>query len=219
MNKEMNERLKAIRLHLNLNQKAFSELLNIKQGSLSDIERGRIGVSVKIMELVCDKFGVNPSWFYTGDGDMFNIVKNYKKSQGKNTGGHSGDGMDGQNFTNKFKKELVNFYPYMTRFKEELIKEFPDSKQLSEDIHSILELHELSNKLHDSKIGDVTFWGVDNILKINSFQDFKDIGFKVYENALKHKKMIHEFAEATRKFRDYLQSVKDDIELNYDFEN
>jgi transcriptional regulator with XRE-family HTH domain len=66
-----NQRLKEIRKALNLNQRTFSEALGIKQGSYSDVERGKTGVSAVIIKGLITKFRVDPLWLCEGKGDMF----------------------------------------------------------------------------------------------------------------------------------------------------
>jgi transcriptional regulator with XRE-family HTH domain len=66
-----NERLKIIRSHLGLTQRAFSEGLDIKQGSYSDVERGKAGVSAVLLKSLIRKFRVNPLWLCEGEGTMF----------------------------------------------------------------------------------------------------------------------------------------------------
>lgn len=78
MNKDLNTRVKEIRKQLKLSQKDFAASLSIQQGSLSDIERGRIGVSTKVSESLIEVFNMNPVWFRTGVGDIFNEKKRNK---------------------------------------------------------------------------------------------------------------------------------------------
>ena len=66
-----NERLKKMRLALGLNQRLFSEALGIKQGSYSDVERGKSGLSAIIIKALIVKFRVNPIWLFEGKGAMF----------------------------------------------------------------------------------------------------------------------------------------------------
>ncbi len=65
-----NQRLKILREILNLSQGEFSIAIGRKQGSVSDIERGRNSVD-GILELLKLKFNVNPVWLKTGEGEMF----------------------------------------------------------------------------------------------------------------------------------------------------
>jgi transcriptional regulator with XRE-family HTH domain len=72
MNAE-NKRLKKIRETLGDNQTEFSEKLGIKQGSLSDIERGKndMPVSDQIKMILYKSLGISKVWFETGKGEMF----------------------------------------------------------------------------------------------------------------------------------------------------
>lgn len=68
----VNQRLKIIIDHLNFKtQKEFAISLNIRQGSLSDILRGRIGVSNAIKDRLELKYNVNLNWLATGAGEPF----------------------------------------------------------------------------------------------------------------------------------------------------
>lgn len=66
-----NERLQILRKELRLNQSQLADALFIKQGSYSDIERGKVGVSRKIILLLERDFNVNSKWITEGEGDMF----------------------------------------------------------------------------------------------------------------------------------------------------
>ena len=66
-----NERLKVLRTHLGLTQRLFSQTLEIKQGSYSDVERGKAGVSAVLMKNLIRKYRVNPLWLCEGEGTMF----------------------------------------------------------------------------------------------------------------------------------------------------
>jgi transcriptional regulator with XRE-family HTH domain len=66
-----NERLKIIRNELKLTQKDFSDALEIKQGSYSDVERGKAGISALLLKNLIRKFRVNPLWLCEGEGAMF----------------------------------------------------------------------------------------------------------------------------------------------------
>jgi len=66
-----NNRLKIIRTELKLTQRSFSEALEIKQGSYSDVERGKAGISALLLKNLIRKFHINPIWLCDGDGDIF----------------------------------------------------------------------------------------------------------------------------------------------------
>lgn len=65
------ERLKEIRKVLGLTQRELSEALEIKQGSYSDVERGKAGISSLLLKNLIKKFRVNPIWLCEGEGRMF----------------------------------------------------------------------------------------------------------------------------------------------------
>lgn len=68
----ISERLKQIRDYFNLNQNDFAESLGLKQGSYSDIERGRRkGLSQAIIEGIAKSYNqINIDWLLTGEGEM-----------------------------------------------------------------------------------------------------------------------------------------------------
>lgn len=71
-----NERLKALRSTLGLTQRLFSQSLEIKQGSYSDVERGKAGISAVLLKNLIRKYRVNPLWLCEGEGSMFIEQKN-----------------------------------------------------------------------------------------------------------------------------------------------
>jgi transcriptional regulator with XRE-family HTH domain len=66
-----NERLKEIRKSLDFTQREFSDALDIKQGSYSDVERGKAGISAVLLKNLIRRFRINPLWLCEGEGDMF----------------------------------------------------------------------------------------------------------------------------------------------------
>lgn len=66
-----NERLKEVRKILGLTQRQISEYLEIKQGSYSDVERGKAGISAVLLKNLIRRFRVNPLWLCEGEGNMF----------------------------------------------------------------------------------------------------------------------------------------------------
>jgi len=71
METTINDRLKHLRKTLNYRQGEFAQMLDIKQGSYSDIERGRNGVSPNVQRILEEKFNVNLEWLRTGMGPMY----------------------------------------------------------------------------------------------------------------------------------------------------
>ena len=66
------ERLKFLLKELNLTQAQFAEDVGVKQGTISDIIRGKTaGLSVTMAKLCQYIYNVNPTWLLTGEGEMF----------------------------------------------------------------------------------------------------------------------------------------------------
>jgi len=71
MEKSINERLKAVRTTLKMNQRDFSKTIFLRQSSYARIEQGKININERIIELVCSKFNINKSYLREGKGKMF----------------------------------------------------------------------------------------------------------------------------------------------------
>ena len=82
----INDRLKKIRKHLGFNQIEFAESLGLKQGSYSDVERGKngIGVSSALQSELENKYRVNIEYLRNGKGNMFLTDKGDIYVQSKN---------------------------------------------------------------------------------------------------------------------------------------
>lgn len=66
INTEVNDRVKYIRKKNHLTQSDFAQSIGIKQATLSDIERYRIGVSSKLLSRIVQKYSVDAEWLLTG---------------------------------------------------------------------------------------------------------------------------------------------------------
>ena len=66
----MKERLKELRKFLKLTQGEFGKKIGMSDVAISYMESGRTALSKQNIRLICLTFGVNESWFETGDGDM-----------------------------------------------------------------------------------------------------------------------------------------------------
>lgn len=70
---EVFDRLRLVRKHLGLSQSNFAESLGLKQGSYSDIERGRTkSVSDGVIKLISNIYNIDGDWLLTGQGEMIN---------------------------------------------------------------------------------------------------------------------------------------------------
>ena len=65
------ERLKAIRKSMNMNQTEFAERLQMKQNSWSQIENEKNPLLDRHVKSLCKEFNVNEQWLRSGEGEMF----------------------------------------------------------------------------------------------------------------------------------------------------
>ncbi len=68
----MNERIKELRLALDMTQESFSQRLGIKRNTIGNYETGNRIPSNQIIFSICREFNVNEEWLRTGNGEMFN---------------------------------------------------------------------------------------------------------------------------------------------------
>lgn len=67
----INERVKQIRVALNLTQKEMGQRLTLAQTYLSQIEKGDRDVTEKIFKIICLELNVREEWLRNGKGPMF----------------------------------------------------------------------------------------------------------------------------------------------------
>lgn len=77
IHQSIDDRLKELRLSLNLTQKEMSERLDMRQSYYSDLENGKRNISGKLIEKLSKIFSVSPNWMYTGEGDKLLLNSNY----------------------------------------------------------------------------------------------------------------------------------------------
>jgi len=71
--KNVNERIKTLRIHLKLNQQDFADKIGIGKTAVSKIESSINNPSEQTIKLICSEFGVNEAWLRTGEGGEENI--------------------------------------------------------------------------------------------------------------------------------------------------
>jgi transcriptional regulator with XRE-family HTH domain len=121
-----NQRLKIVRLNLGLSQRDFSQALELKQGSYSDVERGKAGISVLVVKNLIRRFRVNPLWLYEGEGDMFVFSKPIKTSR------------KGNKDSAEFGTERVDKNRDSVTEKDDLINQIERQRQYIESIQGAL---------------------------------------------------------------------------------
>ena len=66
----INERIKALRKHLKMNQAEFGARIGLKQGAISRVEQEGVPVTEQNIKLICEKFDVRREWLVDGTGEM-----------------------------------------------------------------------------------------------------------------------------------------------------
>lgn len=67
----MNERLKALRKHLDLTMESFGSRIGLTKSMISRMESGALVPTDRTVLSICQTFGVNEQWLRTGEGEMF----------------------------------------------------------------------------------------------------------------------------------------------------
>lgn len=67
----INDRIKELRRHLELSQNEFGNIIGLKQGAISKLEKSGNIVIDRNVKLICEKFHVQRSWLLEGKGEMF----------------------------------------------------------------------------------------------------------------------------------------------------
>ena len=65
----MNQRIAQIRKHFGLNQQEFADKIVLTKNYVSLLETGARKPSERTLNDICEKFGVDPVWLRTGEGD------------------------------------------------------------------------------------------------------------------------------------------------------
>lgn len=65
-NIEINERVKFIRKKARMTQSEFANSIGIKQATMSDIERCKIGVSANLISIISKKYNIDINWIMNG---------------------------------------------------------------------------------------------------------------------------------------------------------
>lgn len=67
----MENRIKALRKLINLNQTEFAKALNVTPAAISKIEAGTRPLTDRMIHNIANEFGVDENWLRTGDGEPF----------------------------------------------------------------------------------------------------------------------------------------------------
>lgn len=123
----MNERLKEIRLALDMNQEDFGKLLGITKSGVSDIESGRRKVTDQhIIMLKSQKHHLNEDWLRTGVGNMF-----IEQSEDAQISSFIGDLLKDEE--ESFKRRLIAGLAALDQNGWDVLEKFLDSIQKKKD--------------------------------------------------------------------------------------
>lgn len=206
-----NTKLKEIRLSLKLNQKLFASKIGIKQSYYSALELGKKDINTsKVLQILFDKIGVSPEWYYNSNGAIFNESNVYIKR------GNAGvDAMQSLETLNN----------------SELNKEFEKQKVVSEKVISVLSTeNQLYNEFRKDIIAIVNFENIlDNISYCNEIYElisitdsarrYKNTSFLQFKDALTNDfmkfkpylKIFSELAESMKAFADKARKLPTDL--------
>lgn len=67
----MNKRLRELRKELKLTQAEFGEKIGLSNFAISDMEKGKTQISLRNINLICEKFRINEDWLRYGIGDKY----------------------------------------------------------------------------------------------------------------------------------------------------
>lgn len=64
-------RIKDVRKHFGLNQTDFGESLGVNRNAIKNYELAVVKPTQIFLDHLCMKYGVDPTWLETGEGEMF----------------------------------------------------------------------------------------------------------------------------------------------------
>lgn len=76
-NISVGERVKQLREHFGLKQGEFSDEIGMSQTHVSRIEKGKLEPSNSFLNALKERFGINPEWMMTGEGEMLISPEGY----------------------------------------------------------------------------------------------------------------------------------------------
>lgn len=75
----INRRIEKLIEELGITKTAFAEKIKVTQPYISKLISGNGTPSERLIEDICEKFGVNETWLRTGEGEMFEELTEQQK--------------------------------------------------------------------------------------------------------------------------------------------
>lgn len=120
----MKDRIKAVRVALDLTQQEFADRLGIKRGTIANYELGRNEPIDAVITLICRTYNVDETWLRTGVGEMFRPRSREDEIASFMTGLLSGEGTE-------FQRRLVSVLARLST--EEWAKIEQKAREILED--------------------------------------------------------------------------------------
>lgn len=200
-------KLKIIRQALSLSQKDFADKIGIKQSYYSALELGKKDISTsKVLQILFDKIGVNPEWYYNSNGDIFNSANVYIR-RGK-------AGVKAQEELSK----LTHHWEYIHQFNDLLSTNYPDLLKLQSNIRELIKFQSAIGLLDESKIMNTYIFGAEFFKQAKSFKEYKDKGLQAYKELMPYREFLSKYASMSHQFITDLKSISKEIGIPDDFE-
>ena len=71
MENTINERVKELRLALDMSGEKFGSRIGVSRSAVSKIEKGIVNVTEQMILSICREFNVNEEWLRNGTGEMY----------------------------------------------------------------------------------------------------------------------------------------------------
>lgn len=231
---EPNTKFKNFRKSLNLNQTEFAHKLKVSQGTITDIERGRIGVSKRVKNKITEIFSIDSGYF-----DIEKSVKNNEINQGIESGYNQGNdikdryysSLKGENKatydTYKLIEKLSRSGLQQSEIQQLAIDEAAklDDKSLfnylvfaKEIINKRSDLNEIRNLILEFDTPLVDAFKIykkyyDEILNAEiqsiDYESFKNKRIKILEELLYYKEPLNDLTNALTKFINDFKKLKE----------
>lgn len=73
-NLTINERVKELRLALDMSGEKFGACIGVSRSAVSKIEKGVVNVTEQMQKSICREFNASEEWLRNGTGEMFNVM-------------------------------------------------------------------------------------------------------------------------------------------------
>lgn len=126
---EIFDRIKFLRKDiLKKTQQEFSESIHISRSNMGNIEIGRIAVTDRVINDICEAFNVSENWLRTGEGEMF-----VQMSRDEEIAAFMGDVLSGE--SDNFRRRFIAMLSKLNEDQWELLEQMVDemAKEIKKD--------------------------------------------------------------------------------------